>query len=310
MTGAIKSEKGNYQLKTPVGSIGIRGTHYEVEIIDGEVFIAVWDGAVDITVEATAPGQQEQEVSLGEGEDYAYAKIDEGGEVTELLVPPENFNEGHSSDPQADDPPPPAQEQSQEEQQTQEEIAQVETPESSNADMEQEQQQEQQQQQQQEQETEEVVEVAEEEPEEEDTDFIVENEIETELALTPEEELANLVAARTGTYTYSNPRDVNFSQGSGSNFQAQMTMNFDTSTVETGHMSFDDAQGEWFATFNGIIYQHNIEVDVTFASHGNNRADGDINSIFTNDTNSILSSFELFELDNVNTRVKGKFTLD
>ncbi|MEY8252614.1 MAG: FecR family protein, partial [Colwellia sp.] len=45
VTGAIKSKKGGYQLKTPVGSIGIRGTHYEIEIIQGEVFIAVWDGA-------------------------------------------------------------------------------------------------------------------------------------------------------------------------------------------------------------------------------------------------------------------------
>ena len=30
VTGAIKSNNGQYELKTPVGSIGIRGTHYEI----------------------------------------------------------------------------------------------------------------------------------------------------------------------------------------------------------------------------------------------------------------------------------------
>ena len=33
ITGAIKADNGQYQLKTPVGSIGIRGTHYEIEIV-------------------------------------------------------------------------------------------------------------------------------------------------------------------------------------------------------------------------------------------------------------------------------------
>ncbi|WP_157964805.1 FecR family protein [Algibacillus agarilyticus] len=94
VTGKLKSENGDYKLETPVGSIGIRGTHYEIEIINGELFIAVWDGAIDISVEV---GGSEQQVSLGDNEDFAYAKIDESGEVTELLEPPENFNEGHSS---------------------------------------------------------------------------------------------------------------------------------------------------------------------------------------------------------------------
>ena len=26
-------------------------THYEIEIIQGEVFIAVWDGAIDVVIE-------------------------------------------------------------------------------------------------------------------------------------------------------------------------------------------------------------------------------------------------------------------
>lgn len=72
---------------------GAGGTHYEIEIIQGEVFIAVWDGAVDVTVEV---GSAESSVSFGEGEDFSYAKIGETGEVTRLLEPPENFEPAHS----------------------------------------------------------------------------------------------------------------------------------------------------------------------------------------------------------------------
>ena len=65
------------------------GTHYEIEIINGEMFIAVWDGAIDIQVATSALSH---EVTLGESEDFSYARIDEAGEVTELLEPPVNFN--------------------------------------------------------------------------------------------------------------------------------------------------------------------------------------------------------------------------
>ncbi|GAB5519762.1 MAG: hypothetical protein RhofKO_20130 [Rhodothermales bacterium] len=46
-------------------------THYEIEIIGGEVFIAVWDGAIDVTVEL--PGLDSPvEASV----DYLYASVD------------------------------------------------------------------------------------------------------------------------------------------------------------------------------------------------------------------------------------------
>lgn len=103
VSGKIKAGRGRYELITPSSQIGVRGTHYEIEIIQGEVFIAVWDGAVDVSVEV---GVGDSEVSLGEGEDFSYAKIDETGEVTQLLEPPQNFNEGHSSDPTTDEEQP------------------------------------------------------------------------------------------------------------------------------------------------------------------------------------------------------------
>lgn len=49
ITGTIKGNSNNYKLKTPVGSIGIRGTHYEVELVNGELFMAVWDGSIEIS---------------------------------------------------------------------------------------------------------------------------------------------------------------------------------------------------------------------------------------------------------------------
>ena len=96
VTGAIKADTGDYKLKTPVGSIGIRGTHYELEMVGTELFIAVWDGAIDVSVDTGA--QAGETLSFGQGEDYSYASIDEEGNVTEFLEPPENFESGMSSE--------------------------------------------------------------------------------------------------------------------------------------------------------------------------------------------------------------------
>lgn len=46
-------------------------THYEIEIIQGEMFLAVWDGAIDVTVDV---GLQSI-VSFGEGEDFHLAPL-------------------------------------------------------------------------------------------------------------------------------------------------------------------------------------------------------------------------------------------
>ena len=95
VTGAIKENNGSYQLKTPVGSIGIRGTHFEIELVDGEMFLAVWDGAIDLTVDV---GTGDDTVSFGEGEDFSFGVVTEEGEVTELLEAPEVFDSGHSDE--------------------------------------------------------------------------------------------------------------------------------------------------------------------------------------------------------------------
>lgn len=68
-------------------------THYEVEIISGEMFIAVWDGAIDLTVDTFSGGET---VSFGDGEDFSFGLVTEDGEVTTLLEPPESFSDSVS----------------------------------------------------------------------------------------------------------------------------------------------------------------------------------------------------------------------
>lgn len=73
-----------------IGIINVRGTHYEIEIIKGDMFVAVWDGAIDITVDTGTGGQV---WPFGQGEEFSFARITEEGEVTQLLDPPESFNQ-------------------------------------------------------------------------------------------------------------------------------------------------------------------------------------------------------------------------
>ena len=49
ITGAIgKGNKKAYELRTPLATIGIRGTDYEVEIVSNGMYVAVWDGVIHL----------------------------------------------------------------------------------------------------------------------------------------------------------------------------------------------------------------------------------------------------------------------
>lgn len=76
-------------------------THFEIELISGEVFIAVWDGAVDVNVNVSGGGNT---VTLGESEDFSFGTISDPGEVTTLLEAPENFDMGFESDGGEEEP--------------------------------------------------------------------------------------------------------------------------------------------------------------------------------------------------------------
>ena len=117
------------------------------------------------------------------------------------------------------------------------------------------------------------------------------------------------VSQRTGLATYSNPTEVILSSGDVNSFEASMNINFDTAEITDGNLSFEDGQGEWFASFAGHVNLHNIEMGITFASHGNNLAEGTINPVFINDTHGIWSLFDLNEIGNVSNKVNGSFEL-
>jgi hypothetical protein len=102
-----------------------------------------------------------------------------------------------------------------------------------------------------------------------------------------------------------------FDTEAGSNFAASMSINFDTSEISNGSLSFDGADGvEWFAAFNGAINGANLDLGVNFASHGNKLADGTINTVFTQGIDGLINVFELFEIDNPEIITNGRFTLN
>lgn len=304
VTGAIKAKNGNYNLKTPTGSIGIRGTHYEVEILDGNMFVAVWDGAVDLTVDV---GNGTQTVSFGANENYSFGVVSEDGQVTQLSEVPENFNQGHSED---------ASEEEEEEEESsdqddssseQQQNSQSTTDSSNDGDAN----------------TSEQIasDVGSLDDNAADIDAIaggiqqVDNGIaniasedfDAATTLSTEE----LLSQRTGSFEYANVESfqVDSSVSAISNFTMNMNIDFDNALITSGQMSFGDTGGEWFATFNGIINNAALDLDINFASHGNNLADGDINASFFDGLDSIVGEFDLHEINNPGTKVNGKFLL-
>jgi len=292
VTGAIKANNGSFEMKTPVGSIGIRGTHFEVEIVDGNMFLAVWDGAIDLTV-GTGPDT----VSFGEGEDFSFGVVSSEGEVTQLLEAPETFSEGHSTETNEQGSSNSDSEQQGENTQSssseeagfspasqalsQETLASTSSPTENTpdtVDYEQDVQQE-----------------------------IIEEVISTTTPTSPE-----VVAARTGQFTFNNlvESSLDSSNGQASNLQISMTVDFDNGLVPQGQLTANDSGGEWFAAFNGIINTNKLDLGVNFATYGNELADGDISAIFTDNANKLSGSFELFEINNATTRINGSFLIE
>ena len=318
VTGAIKAENGDYNLKTPTGSIGVRGTHYEVELIDGDMFIAVWDGAIDVVVAAEG---SESIVSFGKDEDYSFGIVSKEGQVTQLLSAPENFNDGHSTDDSKDEGSDEDEESSENNQVASEESSTdtdekeadnsesslVAVTENDNSSVE---------------EPEDVADdIASSDQTEVVANTIDENlqEIEDDPSFLSDDDFnaistqstEELLAQRTGSFNYNNVESfqVNSNAGAVSNFNMNMTIDFDNSVISTGQLSFDDSGGQWFAAFNGIITADQLNLDISFASHGNNLADGDINASFFDGLDSIIGEFDLREVRDPNNRVDGSFLL-
>ncbi len=348
VTGKIKSEEGNYKLNTPVGSIGIRGTHYEVELVGGDMFIAVWDGAIDIAIDT---GERAgSTVSFGEGEDYSYATIDTQGNVTELLEPPANFSSGMSSETTEETEEDSAgqeaqQEEQQEEQQEDEqqgasdseseestsESSEESEPESNNESTNDEQQSEQpldsgdsrddsgaepqnapQGDESPQSAPPEIVPEVSTEPE--IPEPIINPDLDELDDIGAEQPLDELLMNRSGIGTYSQFTSplpsVTSTAGTVRDFEVSIAIDFDTLGVTAGNLSFSDDQGQWNATFSGnITASGDFNLAISEANHGNNFADGTINASFLDGLESILGNFELFEIADPSVNSEGNFRI-
>lgn len=85
LTGKIgKGNKEAYKVETPVASIGIRGTLYDVQLAVDKIFAGVWKGGISLD---TPRGQ----FNLGIGSDFDFGEISASGVFTGLLNPPAAF---------------------------------------------------------------------------------------------------------------------------------------------------------------------------------------------------------------------------
>lgn len=97
LTGSInpESDDSDYEVRTSVGSIGIRGTHFEVLQSDGDLLLGAWDGEIELNLSVGDGGGQ---IILGGNQEYSFASVNDQGEVTFFLEPPPEFDSGHTTD--------------------------------------------------------------------------------------------------------------------------------------------------------------------------------------------------------------------
>ena len=262
ISGVIKKNGGAYSVKTPVGSIGIRGTHFELQLIDGDMYVAVWDGAIDLTLE------DQSVVSLGSNEPFSFAQVTSLGRVIKTTQAPAVFTQTIatiSDDTSAEQPT------------EQQSIVQNNTSEkTTDADI-------------------------------SITDVYAQQQFQAVNDAT----LIDQIAQRQGVFNYqATSFDVSSSLGEVSDFSMSMSVDFDNGTVPDGEISFNDAGGNWYAAYSGLIDLTKLDLAVTFASHNNNKATGQIDAVFLNDIDTITGNFSLSEINNPAVNAGGDFRLE
>lgn len=275
ISGLIKKSGGDYQVKTPVGSIGIRGTHFAVQVEGDKVLFGVFSGDIDVKL------LNNQVLSLGASEDFAFASVTPEGQVTLLTQAPASISAGLGDSVSSSE-------------EGEEDSAKTESSS--------------------------VASVGADSEESNSSGYAGVGESETSDASLYNESalqgmngspIAELIAQRTGTLSYENSGDgsIQSSVGSVSNFSMSMVIDFDNASVPEGSISFSDQQGEWFAVYSGLINVDQLDLGINFASHGNNRADGEISAAFSNGLEEVIGSFNLFELEDNNVAADGSFKM-
>ena len=99
LTGKIgKGNKEAYKVETPVASIGIRGTLYDVQISFNKIYAGVWKGGIALNT-------KQGSFDLGINANFNFAEISSTGDFTGLLIPPEALtptSEGTDKDENSD----------------------------------------------------------------------------------------------------------------------------------------------------------------------------------------------------------------
>jgi len=89
ITGAIgKDNKKAYELRTPLATIGIRGTDYQVEIVPNGMYVAVWDGVIHLRSLLRNGCSME----LGKARRYSFIFIDRFGQCRGMDKAPDVFS--------------------------------------------------------------------------------------------------------------------------------------------------------------------------------------------------------------------------
>lgn len=280
ITGQLPSANKNYQLNTPVATIGVRGTHYEAVLKDGDLYLAGWDGVIDIAVTVRGANQN---FALGPTEAFRFAIVRANGDVEFLLRPPVLF---------ADTTPAAF---------TDDAIVQAGNLDSGNTAamspaqrdwltwsgfMPQ-------------------------RPSALNTDaggfsFYGIGELSAHWSLQGMDSVG-----RTGSasFDFIAGQSLVSSSGPVTDLNLSMLIDFDGAWVPDGQLSFTDSAGEWFAVFNGIFNGAALDLSINFASHGNALAGGSISGLLLDDATRVLGNLSLYELDNPAVRIEGGFEL-
>jgi hypothetical protein len=285
ITGVLQQRPDNYKLITPVASIGVRGTHYEAELIDGDLYLAGWKGIIDIKVSA---GNLAQQFSLGPTMAYKFAIVRADGSVEFLLQTPLAFSRGYSRDLYDQTAPQFVESEF---------LTKIQATEQSiafsgsrgiassgiiSANL-----------------VEDSIYLA-----KLNSQKYIDNE---QLSATW---LPNDIS-RQGSVVFDRVElnSVGSSLGQINDFSMSMTVDFDSARIPTGNLSFTDQGGEWFAAFDGIINQQVLDLSVNFASHDNNLANGSIDALLIDKAQGVLGNLSLRENDDANVSASGAFLL-
>jgi hypothetical protein len=275
ISGLIKKSGGDYQVKTPVGSIGIRGTNFAVEVNGDDVTFAVYSGNIDVKL------NDESTLSLGSTEEFSFASVNAQGQVTRMTQAPPNISLGFSDVSVSE-----SEENTTDEEVDSNQLSQGVIVSASVSPMS-------------------ATPVATESETTDDSSIYTESDWQGIRGSAVEE----LLAERTGTLAYNSliESKVNSTVGPVSNFTMSMTVDFDNASVPGGTLSFSDSQGEWFAAYSGLINVDQLNLGINFASHGNNRADGVIFAAFSNGLDEIIGGFNLHEINDPSVNAGGSF---